>query len=178
MKRKLKIYGNKWVKHVRRLDRDRQTAMLNCEISAVWETKLTTTMQKTSRLLMRPELVTRPKTLKAIWWCWWWWVRLIIPRIRNVWDESCRENQNTFYNKWFFFENHGVYEIMWIIKIQLDKPQMIKWFTRISYWIRKATNTHSECVTRIAFRCKNGCFNVPKCYVRHTYIAWLVIYFM
>ena len=71
----------------------------------------------------------------------------------------------------FFFENHAVHEIMWVIKIQLDKPQMIKWFTRISYWIRKATNTHSEYVTHIPFRCKNGCFNVPKYYVIHTYIA-------
>jgi len=31
--------SNKWLQHVWRTDRDRQTATLNCEISTVWETK-------------------------------------------------------------------------------------------------------------------------------------------
>jgi protein gp37 len=39
----------------------RHTAVLNCEISAVWETKPRTTPHKTYRLLMgRPEEATRP----------------------------------------------------------------------------------------------------------------------
>jgi hypothetical protein len=42
----------------------RQTATLNHEISTMWETKLRTTAQKTSRLLMTSEEVTRPKPLK------------------------------------------------------------------------------------------------------------------
>lgn len=38
----------------------------NYEISTTWETKLTTSPQKTSRILMGTEQVTRPKNLKAI----------------------------------------------------------------------------------------------------------------
>ena len=44
----------------------RQTAILNYELSTMWETKRRTTPLKTFRLLMGPELVTRPKTLQAI----------------------------------------------------------------------------------------------------------------
>jgi hypothetical protein len=44
----------------------RQTATFSCEVSTVWERKRRTTPQKISRLLMRLELVTKPKTLKAI----------------------------------------------------------------------------------------------------------------
>jgi hypothetical protein len=50
-------------------------------ISAMWETKPRTTPQKTSRTLMGPEHVTRPKTLQAIWsWLrlWWWrWYNIL-----------------------------------------------------------------------------------------------------
>ena len=45
---------------------DRQTATLNYEKRTMWETKPRTTPQKTSRLLMEPEQVTRSKTLQAI----------------------------------------------------------------------------------------------------------------
>jgi len=44
----------------------RHTAILNYELSTMWETKPRSTPLKTSRLLMGPELVTRPKTLQAI----------------------------------------------------------------------------------------------------------------
>ena len=58
-------YRNKWIQRVRRMDRDRQTATLNYEISTMWETKPRTTPQKTSRLLMGLEHFTRPKTPQA-----------------------------------------------------------------------------------------------------------------
>jgi hypothetical protein len=45
---------------------DRQTATLNYEISTTWETNQRTTPQKTSRLLMGPGQVTRPKSLQAL----------------------------------------------------------------------------------------------------------------
>ena len=45
---------------------NRQTATLNYEKRTMWETKPRTTPQKTSRLLMEPEQVTRSKTLQAI----------------------------------------------------------------------------------------------------------------
>jgi len=47
------------------MDRDRQTATLNCEISTLWETKPRTTPQKTSEQLMGPAQVRRPKTVQA-----------------------------------------------------------------------------------------------------------------
>ena len=37
--------------------------------------------------------------------------RQILPRMRNVLDRSCRENQNTFYVSNFFSENRTVCEI-------------------------------------------------------------------
>jgi len=47
----------------------------------------------------------------------------IILRIRNISDESCRENQNTnFMLHNFFFENGGVYEIMLKNAVQLGRP--------------------------------------------------------
>ena len=47
-----------------------QTDTLNREISAVWETKSRTNPQKTFRLLMGDEQVTRSETLQAT--SWWW----------------------------------------------------------------------------------------------------------
>jgi len=44
------------------MDRDRQTAILNCEISAVWEMK-TRAYQKTSGLLMGPVQELKPRKL-------------------------------------------------------------------------------------------------------------------
>jgi hypothetical protein len=61
--KKIKNYRNKWIQHVRRMDSDRQTATLNCEISTVWETKPRTTLQKTSRQLVGQ--VRRSKTVQA-----------------------------------------------------------------------------------------------------------------
>jgi len=46
------------------MDRERQTATLNCEISTMWETKPRTTPQKASRLLMGLEQVMTPKPCK------------------------------------------------------------------------------------------------------------------
>jgi hypothetical protein len=48
------------------MDRDRQTATLNYEMSTVWGTKPRTSRQQTSGLLVGPEQVTRPKTLPDI----------------------------------------------------------------------------------------------------------------
>jgi hypothetical protein len=51
--------------------------------------------------------------------------RLILLRIRNVSDESCRETQNThFVFSNFFSKNRAVYEIMWENMIEPDRPQV------------------------------------------------------
>ena len=73
----------------------------------------------------------------------------------NVKDKSCRENQNTpFMFSNFFFEYHAVYEIMWNIIVESDRPQMTIWLMRIARWIPKATNIHWECamITAISRR--------------------------
>jgi hypothetical protein len=54
------------MQYFRRMDRDRQTATLNYEISTVLVTKPTTTPQKASPLLNGQEQVTRLKTLRII----------------------------------------------------------------------------------------------------------------
>jgi hypothetical protein len=54
-------------------------------------------------------------------------------------------------------ENLTVYEIMFKNILEPDRLQMTIWRMRITRWIPKATNTHSEYVTLIVFHCKNGC---------------------
>ena len=51
----------------------------------------------------------------------------------------------------FFFENHAVYEIIWKIFVEQNRPQITIWRMSIACWIPKVTNTHSEYVTLIAF---------------------------
>ena len=101
--------------------------------------------------------------------------RLILIRIRSVWDEGCTENQNTFYVQWlFFFENRAVYEIMWKSIVDPDRPQITIWRTSIACWIPKATNTHSECVILITFPLQQF-LHEHDSMLRYTYIACLVI---
>jgi len=72
-------------------------------------------------------------------------------RMKNVSDESFRQNQNTLYADFFSFENHFVYEIMWKNMVEPSRPRITIWCMRIVYWIPKATNIHSEYVMLIAF---------------------------
>jgi hypothetical protein len=72
--------------------------------------------------------------------------------MRNVSDKSCRENQNTFYvQELFFFDNFAFCEIMWKNTAELGRPQKTILRKRIAGWMPKATKTHSEYVTSIAF---------------------------
>jgi len=41
----------------------------------------------------------------------------------------------------------------------------IMWWLSITYWITKATDTHSEYLIRIAFHDSSGCVNVLQCHV-------------
>jgi len=43
-----------------------------------------------------------------------------------------------------FLENGAVYVIMWKNIVRPDRPQITIQGMRISYWITKGTNTHSE----------------------------------
>jgi hypothetical protein len=64
-----------------------------------------------------------------------------LPRMRNVSDRSCSENQNTrFMFNNFFFENCSFYEMMWKIVVQTHGLHTTIWRVRSAYWITKATN--------------------------------------
>jgi hypothetical protein len=54
---------------------------------------------------------------------------------------------------------------MWKKLEDPDRPQMRIWRMRVSCWIPKATNTHSEYSIFIASSRKNICKNSPHCYV-------------
>ena len=64
--------------------------------------------------------------------------------MRNVSDESCRENQKAHFTFNFFFppEIRAVYEIMCKNIVELGRPQMATWRMHIARRITKATNTH------------------------------------
>ena len=48
---------------------------------------------------------------------------------------------------------------------------MTKWRIRVSHWVPKATNTHTQNMEYLLlFVCKILCTNAPQCYV-YTYMA-------
>ena len=76
--------------------------------------------------------------------------RWIILGIRNLWDKSCTENQNTFFVQKLFSESRVVL-ITWKNIVMRDRSQTTIRPMRFSYWIPKATDTHLEYVILIAF---------------------------
>ena len=73
----------------------------------------------------------------------------------------------------FFFENRTVYEIMWKNIVEWDRPQMTIWRMHIAYWIREATNTHSEYAITIALPQQQWLYE--RAFVlRYMYVACLV----
>jgi hypothetical protein len=59
----------------------------------------------------------------------------------------CRETRNThFMFNNLFFENRAVYGIVWKNVVERDRPHMTVWRMRITYWIPKATNTHTHTI--------------------------------
>jgi hypothetical protein len=72
-----------------------------------------------------------------------------------------------------FFENRAVYEITWKNTVQPDRPQMTIWRMRITCWITKATNTHSDYVILIAFP-RQQCYVIRALPVLFRYfLCWL-----
>ena len=53
--------------------------------------------------------------------------------------------------------------MMWKNIVDPERPQMKIRCMRISRWIPKAKNKHSEHVTLILFYCSNNCTNAPQC---------------
>jgi len=73
----------------------------------------------------------------------------------------------------FFFENRAVYEKMWKNVVERDRLQMTIWRMRITCWIFKGANTHSEYVILIAFPFRQ-CLHELASMLRYTYMASLV----
>jgi len=71
--------------------------------------------------------------------------------MRTIPDESCTENQNTFYVQCLFSGSRAIYEIMGKNTVDQGRPQMTICRMRISRWVPKATNTHSQYVILIPF---------------------------
>jgi len=86
--------------------------------------------------------------------------RSVLPRMRNVSDKSCRENQNTRFVPGNFFRN-SVYEKMWKNIAEGGRPQMTIWRMRISCWIAKVTPLppHTHTHTHKLTICNNYCFS-------------------
>jgi hypothetical protein len=72
----------------------------------------------------------------------------VLPRMKNVSDNSCRGNKNihfVVYN--FVFKNRAVYEIMWKNTVLRRRARMTIGRMCIAYWVTKATHTHTGCNT-------------------------------
>jgi hypothetical protein len=80
----------------------------------------------------------------------------VLLRMRNVFHDNCRDEHNIhFYSVTFFFRKscclwNTVYKH--VTARQTTNGNMTTRLTRISCWIPKATNTHSEYVILLAFR--------------------------
>ena len=93
--------------------------------------------------------------------------------MNNISDKSCRENQNTFYGQYIFFENRAVCKIMWKNIVEPARPQMTIWHMRITCWTPKATNTQSEYVIFIALPLQQW-LHKRSSMLHYMYIACLV----
>jgi len=72
--------------------------------------------------------------------------------MKNISDKFVEKIKNSILCIIFFFsENRTVYETMWKNAVEPDRPPMTTYGTRITCWIPKATNTHSEYVILVAF---------------------------
>jgi hypothetical protein len=74
-----------------------------------------------------------------------------------------------------FSENRDVYGIMWKYSVERGRPQIKTWHMRIACWIPKAINTHSQCVTFIAFPLQQW-LHERVSMLRYTQIDCIVIY--
>jgi len=89
--------------------------------------------------------------------------RSVVLRMRNISDKRHRENQNTH----FILKNTpppGKSCHLWHNVEKLCRAEAIDYSTAHAHrWIRKATNTHSDYVTHIAFLLLQWLDDVPQC---------------
>ena len=78
------------------------------------------------------------------------------------------QTKHSSYSRQLFLLNRAVYEITWKNIAELDRPQIIRCMS-IACWTTKATDTHSEHVTRTAFHGNNIWYMIR-------YMIWYMIY--
>jgi len=90
--------------------------------------------------------------------------------MRNVSVKLCRDKQ---YIKYMFknvFQNCVFFDIFWKSVLNPERPHMIQRHMRITCWIPKATNIHSQYVILIAFRLPKK-FHANNSMLRYMYIV-------
>jgi len=75
----------------------------------------------------------------------------------------------------FFFENRAVFEIMWVVTVERNRPQTTIWRMCIPCWILKATNAHSVYVIFIVCPLQQW-LHERTSMSRYTHIVCLVMY--
>ena len=92
--------------------------------------------------------------------------RSVNPRMKNVSDKSCRENQNTHFvfSNFFLVENRAANEVTCKNRVERGRAQLTIWRLRIACQITSATNTCAGFVL-LLLHCNNGCTNEPRYYL-------------
>jgi len=93
--------------------------------------------------------------------------------MKNVSDNSCRENQNTRFTFSNFFLNSCLCVRMWKNIVERGRPQITIWHMRIACRIPRTSNTHSGYVIFIAFPQQQWSHERASILL-YTYIACLV----
>jgi len=91
----------------------------------------------------------------------------------DVLAKPCRETLFIYLFIYLFLKSHGLWDNVEKY-CRADRPQMTIWLMRITCWIPKATDAHSEYVIPTAFHCHNGCTKAPQYYVIRTLLSWLL----
>ena len=100
--------------------------------------------------------------------------RWILPRMRNVSDNSCREDRNTFYVQQILPENRAIYEIMWK-NIWWSQTGRSDNTARAHCLLGNSGYRHIKYVIFIAFPLQQCSMNAPQCYVIRTLPALLCV---
>ena len=96
-------------------------------------------------------------------------------RMINVWNKSCRRNQNAhFMFSNFLPEKCVVYEIMSKNVVEPESPQMTIWLMRVAGWISKTTRAqeHSDACARTRTRPLNTGTCYIYCFSTATVVLW------
>ena len=97
--------------------------------------------------------------------------------MRTVSDRNCKDTQNKhcFFNNFPLPKNRAVNEIMLRNIVEPGRSQMTIWRVRITCWIPKSKNTHSEYMILIPFLLQQWLHERPSM-LRFTCIACLINY--